>query len=183
MTVAVDETLRTATIAVLAEHGWSGVTLERVAEKVGRSRVTLWRQGLTVETLLDSLLDALADDYRDTMWPVLAGSGTGREGLVRTLEVARMAGEAGLPCTPHSANLTMVTLFTMHMLGAIANAGKYLEFSIEGADYYPWQEGLFVRSPYDVIDGHVTIPSEPGWGVDIDPAWLSAATYQMSEAG
>jgi L-alanine-DL-glutamate epimerase-like enolase superfamily enzyme len=104
-------------------------------------------------------------------------------GLVRTLEVARMAGEAGLPCTPHSANLTMVTLFTMHMLGAIANAGKYLEFSIEGADYYPWQEGLFVRSPYDVIDGHVTIPSEPGWGVDIDPAWLSAATYRMSEAG
>ena len=104
-------------------------------------------------------------------------------GLVRTLEVARMAGDAGLPCTPHCANLTMVTLFTMHMLGAIANAGKYLEFSIEGADYYPWQEGLFVRSPYDVIDGHVTIPSEPGWGVDIDPAWLSAATYRMSEAG
>jgi AcrR family transcriptional regulator len=86
MTAAVDETLRTATIAVLAEHGWSGVTLERVAEKVGRSRVTLWRQGLTVEALLDSLLDALAEDYRDTMWPVLAGSGTGREGLVRTLE-------------------------------------------------------------------------------------------------
>ncbi|TDW66021.1 TetR family transcriptional regulator [Kribbella pratensis] len=86
MTVAVDETLRTAAIAVLAEHGWAGVTLERVAEKVGRSRVTLWRQGLTVEALLNSLLDALADDYRDTMWPVLAGSGTGREGLIRTIE-------------------------------------------------------------------------------------------------
>ncbi|MFD7160094.1 hypothetical protein ACFV9C_36270 [Kribbella sp. NPDC059898] len=81
-----DETLRTATIAVLSEHGWGGVTLERVAEKVGRSRVTLWRQGLTVEALLSSLLDALADDYRDTMWPVLAGSGTGREGLIRTVE-------------------------------------------------------------------------------------------------
>ncbi|WP_371404893.1 hypothetical protein OHA10_04395 [Kribbella sp. NBC_00662] len=86
MTVAVDETLRTAAIAVLAEYGWAGVTLERVAEKVGRSRVTLWRQGLTVEALLNSLLDALADDYRDTMWPVLAGSGTGREGLIRTIE-------------------------------------------------------------------------------------------------
>src|SRR4051812_49998221 len=85
MTVAVDETLRTATVAVLAEHGWSGVTLERVAEKVGRSRVTLWRQGPTVEAMLNALLDALADDYRDAMWPVLAGSGTGREGLVRAL--------------------------------------------------------------------------------------------------
>ncbi|MFK4086858.1 TetR/AcrR family transcriptional regulator [Kribbella sp. NPDC020789] len=86
MSVTVDETLRAATIDVLGEHGWTGVTLERVAEKVGRSRVTLWRQGLTVELLLNSLLDALAEDYRDTMWPVLATSGTGREGLVRTLE-------------------------------------------------------------------------------------------------
>jgi AcrR family transcriptional regulator len=86
MTIAVDETLRAATIAVLGEHGWSGVTLERVAEKVGRSRVTLWRQGLTVELLLNALLDALAEDYRDTMWPVLAGSGSGREGLVKAVE-------------------------------------------------------------------------------------------------
>ena len=58
-------------------------------------------------------------------------------GLCRTLRVARMAEEAGIPCTPHSANLSMVTLFTMHLLGAIGNAGKYLEFSIEGPDYYP----------------------------------------------
>src|SRR3954463_8675803 len=85
MTVAVDETLRTAAIAVLAEHGWAGVTLERVAERVGRSRVTLWRQGLTVEGLLNALLDELAEDYRDTMWPVLTATGTGRELLVRSL--------------------------------------------------------------------------------------------------
>jgi len=102
-------------------------------------------------------------------------------GIVRTLRVAAMAHAAGLPCTPHSANLSMVTLFTMHLLGAIPNAGKYLEFSIEGPDYYPWQEGLFVRSPYDVVDGHVTIPDEPGWGVEIDPAWLGRASYRKSE--
>jgi L-alanine-DL-glutamate epimerase-like enolase superfamily enzyme len=101
-------------------------------------------------------------------------------GMVRTLRVAAMARVAGLPCTPHSANLSMVTLFTMHLLGAIPNGGKYLEFSIEGPDYYPWQEGLFVRSPYDVVDGHVTIPSDPGWGVEIDPAWLARAACQKS---
>jgi L-alanine-DL-glutamate epimerase-like enolase superfamily enzyme len=101
-------------------------------------------------------------------------------GMVRTLRVAAMAHAAGLPCTPHSANLSMVTLFTMHLLGAIPNAGKYLEFSIEGPDHYPWQEGLFVRSPYDVVDGHVTIPGDPGWGVEIDPAWLARAACQKS---
>lgn len=101
-------------------------------------------------------------------------------GISRTLKVARMAATAGLPCTPHSANLSLVTLCTMHLLGALPNAGKYLELSIEGADYYPWQEGLFLEDPYVVRDGHVTIPAAPGWGVEINPRWLDAATYQCS---
>jgi L-alanine-DL-glutamate epimerase-like enolase superfamily enzyme len=102
-------------------------------------------------------------------------------GLARTLRVAKMGAEAGLACTPHCANLSMVTLFTMHLLGAILNAGKYLEFSIEGPDYYPWQEGLFKRSPYDIVDGKATIPSEPGWGVEVSPAWLEKSQHQVSE--
>jgi len=57
-------------------------------------------------------------------------------GMSRTLRVARMAEAADIPVTPHCANLSMVTLFTMHLLRAIPNAGKYLEFSIEGQDYY-----------------------------------------------
>jgi L-alanine-DL-glutamate epimerase-like enolase superfamily enzyme len=101
-------------------------------------------------------------------------------GLTRTLKVARMAAEAGLPCTPHSANLSLVTMCTMHLLGAIANAGPYLELSIEGEDYYPWQAGLFVGDPYRVEDGHVTIPDAPGWGVEINPQWLERSTYQVS---
>lgn len=103
-------------------------------------------------------------------------------GVSRTLRVCAMASAAGLPVTPHSANLGMVTLFTMHLLRAIEGAGKYLEFSIEGPDYYPWQEGLFVKSPYDVEDGMVSISDEPGWGVEIDPEWLAKADYQVSEA-
>ena len=64
-------------------------------------------------------------------------------GIDRTMRVARMAAAHGLPVTPHSANMGLVTLFTMHLLAALPNAGKYLEFSIEEADYYPWQYGLF----------------------------------------
>ena len=102
-------------------------------------------------------------------------------GIARTLRVVQMAQAAGLPVTPHSANLSLVTLFTMHLLAAIPNAGPYLEFSIEGPDYYPWQEGLFVDSPYGVRDGHVTVSDAPGWGVEIAPAWLEQATRQVSE--
>ena len=102
-------------------------------------------------------------------------------GIARTLRVVRMAADAGLPCTPHSANLSLVTICTMHLLGAIPNAGKYLEFSIEGPDYYPWQEGLFLGDPFAVRDGRVAIPAGPGWGVDINPDWLERAAYRSSE--
>jgi L-alanine-DL-glutamate epimerase-like enolase superfamily enzyme len=101
-------------------------------------------------------------------------------GITRTLEVCRMAAAAGLPVTPHAANLSLVTMCTMHLLRAIPNAGKYLELSIEGPDYYPWQEGLFRGDPYRVEDGQVTVPDAPGWGVEIDPGWLDRAAYRVS---
>lgn len=102
-------------------------------------------------------------------------------GLSRTLRVAKMGQKAGLPCTPHCANLSMVTLFTMHLLRAIPNAGKYLEFSIEGPDYYPWQDGLFVASPYEITNGAATVTDAPGWGVEVSPKWLERSSYRKSE--
>ena len=102
-------------------------------------------------------------------------------GINRTLRVVDLAKSAGIPITPHCANLSLVTLFTMHLLKAIPNAGKYLEFSIEGADYYPWQQDLFLEDPYSVDDGKVTITDIPGWGIEIRSDWLEKSTYQCSE--
>ena len=101
-------------------------------------------------------------------------------GIWRTLKVVDLAKKAGLPITPHSANLSLVTICTMHLLGAIDNPGKYLEFSIEQEHYYPWQVGLFLGDPFKVEGGKVIIPSEPGWGVTINPDWLAKATRQVS---
>lgn len=101
-------------------------------------------------------------------------------GISRTLRVAKMAAAAGLPVTPHCANWSLVTLFTMHLLRAIPNAGKYLEFSIEGPDYYPWQYDLFVESPYDIENGQARVTDAPGWGVEISPDWLARSAYQIS---
>jgi L-alanine-DL-glutamate epimerase-like enolase superfamily enzyme len=101
-------------------------------------------------------------------------------GLSRTLRLCRMAEAANLPVTPHCANLSMVTLFTLHLMRAIPNAGKYLEFAIEGPEYYPWQYDLFTASPYRIEDGHAILSDTPGWGVEINPAWLARAQAQSS---
>lgn len=103
-------------------------------------------------------------------------------GMIRSMQVARMGAEAGLPCTPHCANLSLITLFTMHLMRAVPLPGKYLEFSIEGDDYYPWQRDLFLRDPYRVENGQVVVSDAPGWGVEVSPEWLARSSYMMSEA-
>ncbi len=101
-------------------------------------------------------------------------------GLSRTLKIVEMANNAGLPVTPHAANMSMVMVFTLHMMGAIKNAGPYVEFSIEGKDYYPWEEDFYYPALV-AKDGKVQIPEGPGWGVEINPKWLDRAKYQKSE--
>jgi L-alanine-DL-glutamate epimerase-like enolase superfamily enzyme len=98
-------------------------------------------------------------------------------GLTRALQVANWATQKGLACVPHSANLSLVTVFSLHMLGAIPNAGDYVEFSIEPT---PWTEYVFSPA-FQVVDGKVAIPDGPGWGVEINTAWLQDAKHQMSE--
>jgi L-alanine-DL-glutamate epimerase-like enolase superfamily enzyme len=99
-------------------------------------------------------------------------------GLTRALRVGAMAAEAGKPCVPHSANRAWVTVFTLHMMGAIPNAGPHVEYSIEEAG---WTDGVY-DPPLEVREGAVAIPDGPGWGVTVRPSWLEKAERQVSEA-
>lgn len=84
-TIRVDDALLDAAESVLVERGIDGVSLERVSERAERSRVTLWRRGVTKDALVTGLLQRLADDFQGEFWPVLNGSGTGRERLTASL--------------------------------------------------------------------------------------------------
>lgn len=99
-------------------------------------------------------------------------------GFTRALRVAAMAHQAGLPCVPHSSNLSMVMVFTLHLLGAIPNPGQFAEFTIESN---PWPD--LYRPALEVSDGRVVIPDGPGWGVTINPQWLAKAQHQKTKIG
>ena len=98
-------------------------------------------------------------------------------GMTRTMAVARMAHEAGMLCVPHSANRSLVSVFTLHLLAAIPNAGPYMEFTIEPSG---WTDELF-DPPLRCVDGHVAVPESPGWGVTVNPDWLERADRLVSE--
>ena len=81
-----DVRLLAAAQRVLEDAGWQGLTIEAVAEAAGLSRVTAWRLGASREALVAALLQDLAVDYRDAMWPVLVGPGDARQRLDRALD-------------------------------------------------------------------------------------------------
>lgn len=85
MVPAIDPSLLDATVAVIAEHGWEGLTLERVADKAQLSRPTLWRRGIGRDQLITALLSRLAESYRQAMLNAILTEGTGRERLERAI--------------------------------------------------------------------------------------------------
>ena len=98
-------------------------------------------------------------------------------GISRTLLVAQLAKNGNKTCVPHSANLSLVTVFAMHLMAAIDNAAPFLEYSIEST---PWAEELY--EPFlKIDDGKVAFPDGPGWGVTVNEDWLRRAKYLKTE--
>ena len=99
-------------------------------------------------------------------------------GFTRAWRVAKMGQQAGKLVVPHSSHLSLITLFSLHFMAAIPNAGPFVEFTIEG-DGNPGEN--FYRPSLEVKDGKVKIPDDPGWGVKINPVWMGKAAYLKSE--
>lgn len=80
-----DNRLLVATMAVLTEHGLAGLTLARVAEALGGSRMTLHRRGVTRESLTQGVSLLAAQEYQQAIWPALISPGTAKERLDQAL--------------------------------------------------------------------------------------------------
>jgi L-alanine-DL-glutamate epimerase-like enolase superfamily enzyme len=92
-------------------------------------------------------------------------------GFVRSIRVARMAAAAGIPCTPHLSDGGLGYLYVAHFASCVPNAGPFQEY--KGRD-----ESLAVSSETSTlasVKGLMTVPTGPGLGVTIDPAFLKTA--------
>lgn len=101
-------------------------------------------------------------------------------GFTRALRVARLAAKAGKPVVPHTANLSMIEVFSLHLMAAAPNAGDFLEYSIEWDAAVNKVSAEMYAPQLEVKDGRVRVPDGPGWGVRISPAWLESAARRIT---
>jgi L-alanine-DL-glutamate epimerase-like enolase superfamily enzyme len=109
---------------------------------------------------------AIANRGLDVVQPDLHYYG----GLIRSLRVARMAHEAGLLCTPHMSGSGLGYLDAAVFASLIPNPVPFTEY--KGSADIPVSSA---SSSLKVEGGMVRVPSGPGFGITIDPAFVREA--------
>jgi L-alanine-DL-glutamate epimerase-like enolase superfamily enzyme len=92
-------------------------------------------------------------------------------GFVRSIRVARMAAAAGIPCTPHLSDGGLGYLYVAHFASCVPNAGPFQEYKGRDSSLPVSSETSTLAS----VKGLMTVPTGPGLGVTIDPAFLKTA--------
>ena len=100
-------------------------------------------------------------------------------GILRARKVALMAEAAGIPCTPHCANTSLLQIFTLHLAACSPSAHQPQEWSIEDVG---WVKNVFDGLP-KVSGGVVELSRAPGWGVTINQDYLAQCQSRTSIAG
>jgi L-alanine-DL-glutamate epimerase-like enolase superfamily enzyme len=99
-------------------------------------------------------------------------------GLSRARKVAVLAEAAGIPCTPHCANDSLLQVFTLHLAAAMPACTQYQEWSVEVTS---WSQGVY-HPMLRVVDGKVPAPTAPGWGVELEDEFVREAELTTSRA-
>jgi L-alanine-DL-glutamate epimerase-like enolase superfamily enzyme len=92
-------------------------------------------------------------------------------GFIRSIRVARMAHAAGMLCTPHMSGSGLGYLDAAHFASIIPNPVPFTEY--KGSADIPISSDT---SSLKVEKGMVRVPSGPGLGVTIDPAFVRQST-------
>ncbi len=90
-------------------------------------------------------------------------------GMIRSMKVARMAHEFGKSVVPHMSGGGLGYVYNIQFVSAVPNAGAHHEF--KGLKTHVRFECR--TSPLQVTAGKIKVPTGPGFGVDLDPAWVA----------
>ena len=86
-------------------------------------------------------------------------------GLAQALKIAALAEAFEVNVAPHNFFGPVCTLMSAHFCAAVPNF-RIMELDV---DDVPWREEL-VTCPPRIEQGHLVVPSGPGWGTEVDEA-------------
>ncbi|MCG5054710.1 MAG: mandelate racemase/muconate lactonizing enzyme family protein [Myxococcales bacterium] len=109
--------------------------------------------------------DIVRERVLDMLQPDLSYNG----GLLRTQRVAQLAREAKLPVSPHCPQASTL-MYTLHFAAFTPNLGPFQEFHLSLVERAPWY-----APELRVTQGHLDIPTAPGFGWQLPPERLARA--------
>jgi L-alanine-DL-glutamate epimerase-like enolase superfamily enzyme len=88
-------------------------------------------------------------------------------GFSQAVQIGRMAEVYEIAIAPHNYYSHLADLHSAHLCAVLPNV-RIMEIDI---DDVPWKADLVTRPPV-IQDGHIMIPTGPGWGADINETVL-----------
>ncbi len=107
--------------------------------------------------------DLIAQAQVDIIQPDIVKSG----GITETRRIAVLGDIYNKHFVPHQTQPTIGTAANVHLIASLLHANRPQEFTGRN----PRLDGLF-RTPLDLKDGQITVPTGPGLGLELDEAAL-----------
>ncbi len=93
-------------------------------------------------------------------------------GLLRAKRVARIAEKFGRTIVPHNTQTGATSVNILQFASCTKNATPFME--------YPWRAPQktpsWYKPDFKIVNGAIRVPTTPGMGLEIDQAYLNAAT-------
>jgi L-alanine-DL-glutamate epimerase-like enolase superfamily enzyme len=90
-------------------------------------------------------------------------------GVAESLKIAAMADAYEVNVAPHNFYGHLATLMNAHFCAVVPNL-RIMEID---PDVVPWYDDL-VTHPPEIKDGHLILPTRPGWGTEVNEAAVRA---------
>jgi L-alanine-DL-glutamate epimerase-like enolase superfamily enzyme len=97
-------------------------------------------------------------------------------GFGQAYAIGQMADAYELTIAPHNYYSHLADLQAVHLCAVLPNV-QIMEIDI---DDVPWKKELVTRPP-TIKNGHIEVPTAPGWGADVDEAVLLAHPFERSQ--
>jgi len=97
-------------------------------------------------------------------------------GVLQAKKIAMMGEAYHVPMAPHNPNSPLSTVISGHVCASIPNF-LALEYYLEEREP-PWRDDVMSPSVKSLVrDGHLELPTGPGWGVELDEEEIAKHPY------